>query len=63
MEHVIRFSKSFEEYVRHVQDLLPVLQVNGLSLKIRKRHFLKHSVDYLGHVIIRGTKRWRQRTW
>ena len=34
--------------------ILQVLKRAGLSLNVKKCHFFKHSVDYLGHVITPG---------
>ncbi len=51
LDEVIVFSRTFEEHVHHVCEILSVLKNDGLSLKLRKRHFFKESVDYLGHII------------
>ncbi len=54
LDDVIVFSKSFEDHLRHVEEILYVLRGDGLSLKLRKCNFFKESVDYLGHVIRPG---------
>ncbi len=54
LDDVIVFSKSFEDHLRHVEEILHVLRGDGLSLMLRKCNFFKESVDYLGHVIRPG---------
>ncbi len=54
LDDVIVFSKSFEDRLKHVQDIPLVLRRDGLSLNLRKCHFFKTSVDYLGLLIRPG---------
>ena len=54
LDDVIVFSKTFDEHVKHVQDVLTILQRAGISLKLKKCNFFTKAVDYLGHVIKPG---------
>ena len=54
LDDVIIFSKTFDEHVEHVQDVLNILQRAGISLKFKKCNFLTKAVDYFGHVIKAG---------
>lgn len=54
LEDIIIFSKTFDEHIRHVKNILEVLQEAGISLKLSKSHFLTKSVDYLRHTIRPG---------
>ena len=49
--HAIVFSKTFNEHVKHVQDVLNILQRAGFSLKLKRCNFFTKTVDYLGHVV------------
>ena len=54
LDDVVVFSKTFEEHVKHVQDVLNILQRVGISLKLNKCNFFTKVVDHLGHVIKPG---------
>ena len=54
LDDVIVFSKTFDEHVKHVQDVLTILQRAGISLKLKKCNFSTKAVEYLGHVIKPG---------
>ncbi len=54
VDDVIVYSRTFEDHLDQVQMILQVLKRAGLSLNVKKCHFFKHSVDYLGHVITPG---------
>ncbi len=47
LDDVIVFSMSFEDHLRHVEEILYVLRGDGLSVKLWKCNFFKESVDYL----------------
>ena len=51
LDDVITFSKSIEEHLRYVDEVLEILRQGGMSLKLKKCHFFTNSVNYLGHVI------------
>ena len=50
LDDIIVFSKTAEEHVDHVRDVLTVLKEAGFSLKLKKCKFFATYVDYLGHV-------------
>ena len=54
LDDIIIFSKSAEEHLKHVEQVLSVLRTAGLSLKLSKCNFFTDTVDYLGHVIRPG---------
>ena len=54
LDDVIIFSKSMEEHVQHVDDVLELLGNAGISLKLKKCEFFQHKVKYLGHVLLPG---------
>ena len=54
LDDIIIYSRSFDDHLSHVVEILDTLASNGLTLKLRKCHFFKSSVDYLGHVIRPG---------
>ena len=51
LDDIIVFSRTAEEHIRHVEEVLTTLQDAGFSLKLRKCEFFAETVDYLGHVI------------
>ncbi len=51
LDDMILFSKSFEDLLRHVKEILSVLRNDGLSLKLLKCQFFRDIADYHGHVI------------
>jgi len=54
LDDIIIFSKSEEEHARHLDQVLTLLAGAGLSLNLKKCHFFRDTVDYLGHVIRLG---------
>jgi hypothetical protein len=48
------FSKSPEEHVMHVKQVLDVLKKETLFLKMSKCEFGKTSIIYLGHIVLGG---------
>jgi len=55
LDDVIIFSQTEEQHIDHVDKVLKILHQAGVTLKLRKSHFFRKSVDYLGHKI-RGNK-------
>ena len=55
LDDVIIFSKSIEEHLKHVYEVLEILRQAGMTLKLKKFHFFTNSVNYPGHVIRPGT--------
>jgi RNase H-like domain found in reverse transcriptase/Reverse transcriptase (RNA-dependent DNA polymerase) len=51
LDDVIVYSRSIQDHIQHVEEILSLLQQLGASLKLKKCHFFQSSVDYLGHVI------------
>ena len=54
LDDVIVFSRSPEEHLTHLEEVLSLLQAAGVTLKAAKCHLFQKEVDYLGHVISPG---------
>jgi len=54
LDDVIVFSRSPEEHLQHLDEVLTLLGKAGVTLKARKCHFFQEEVEYLGHVIRPG---------
>lgn len=50
---IVIFSRSPEEHLKHVDQVLDKLQASGVSLSIKKRHFGYPSLALLGHDVSR----------
>ena len=50
-DDILIYSKSWEEYLSHLQKVLTILAANHLFAKEAKCRFGVTSVDYLGHII------------
>lgn len=48
------FSKTLEEYLTHIYEVLRLLMKAGVTIKLKKCQFYDKRIDYLGHVIARG---------
>eukprot|EP00171_Calliarthron_tuberculosum_P022928 IDg22928t1 len=55
LDDVIIFSKSVEEHITHLDEVLTALGRAGISLKLHKCAFFTDTVKYLGHRIRPGT--------
>ena len=51
LDDIVIFSKTFEEHLDHLQTVLGRLRDAGISLRLRKCHFAKGSLDCLGCVV------------
>eukprot|EP00833_Pecoramyces_ruminatium_P015893 jgi/Orpsp1_1/1189925/evm.model.d7180000075497.1 len=51
IDDILIFSKTFEEHVDHVRQVLNILLKNKLFCKLKKCEFFKNSVDFLGYVL------------
>ena len=54
LDDIIVFSKTPAEHMAHLDAVLHRLYRAGLTLNLKKCHFFKNTVDYLGHVIRPG---------
>ena len=54
LDDIIVYSKTVEEHINHVDDILRCLSAAGVTLKIKKCKFFTTTVEYLGHVIKPG---------
>ena len=54
IDNIIIFSKTVDEHIDHVDEILGILRTSGVTLKINKCKFFSDSVEYLGHVIRPG---------
>lgn len=54
LEDVIIFSKSIEENIKHMEEILHCLEKVGATLKIEKYNFFTSTVEYLRHIIKPG---------
>jgi hypothetical protein len=54
LDDILIFSKSREEHVKHVKQVLDVLRNEKLFLKMSKCEFGKTSLIYLGHIVSGG---------
>ena len=62
IDDVLIFSRTLEEHLRHIGQVLDQFQAAGLKLKPSKCHFMCQRVEYLGHLItqkglLRNTKK------
>ena len=62
LDDVIIFSKTFDDHVQDVRNVLNCLKAAGFSLKLSKCSFFKDEVDYLGHVVKPGKLAVAQKT-
>src|SRR6266487_3209359 len=51
LDDVIIYSKSFEEHLRHIEDVLNRIRRVNLRLKAEKCHFGASELQFLGHVV------------
>ena len=54
IDDVIVYSKTHEEHIQHLDDVLGLLRAAGGTLKLRKCRFFRTTVKYLGHEITPG---------
>ena len=76
LDDVIIYSRTFDEHVEHVRQVLRRLQEHGVKLKAKKCHLFQQEVNYLGRIVsadgyrpdpkhtdaIRSLKQWIPRT-
>ena len=51
LDDILIYSKSFTEHLKHLEQVLEVLQDNQLYLKQSKCSFAQTQLEYLGHII------------
>ena len=51
LDDILIYSKSFTEHLKHLEQVLEVLQTNQLYLKQSKCSFAQTQLEYLGHII------------
>jgi len=54
LEDVIVFSWTVEDHIRHLREVLILLEKAGVALKTSKCHLFHQEVEYLGHVVRSG---------
>ena len=54
IDDIIIFSKTVEDHIRHVDEILTTLTEANITLKISKCRFFSDTVEYLGHLIKHG---------
>ncbi|GAU48703.1 hypothetical protein TSUD_303160 [Trifolium subterraneum] len=50
-DDILVYSKSWQEHLRHLAQVLKVLQTHGLVANKKKCQFCQQSIEYLGHLI------------
>jgi len=51
LDDIVIYSKSFEEHMSHLEQVLAVLRTHQLYLKASECTFAQDSLEYLGHII------------
>jgi len=51
LDDILIYSKSFTEHLKHLEQVLEVLQTSQLYLKQSKCSFAQTQLEYLGHII------------
>ena len=51
IDDVLVFSRTAEDHVEHLRAVLDRLRKAGLKLKPKKCHYVRQSIEYLGHMI------------
>ena len=50
-DDIFIFSKTFEEHIEHIKQVLSIFKEYKLKINIEKCHFMQTKVDVLGHKI------------
>lgn len=51
IDDILIFSKTWEEHIKHIEELLDIMNKEGFKIKLSKCKFASKSVKYLGHFI------------
>ena len=55
IDDVLVFSKSIDQYFRHLQTFLYIIEKNGLAISAPKMLLFQAKIRFLGHDIYQGT--------
>ena len=61
LDDILIFSKTPEDHVRHVEEILNRLRLNHFFLKMKKCEFFESEIPFLGHLITRMIHNQRNR--
>ncbi|GBG64297.1 hypothetical protein CBR_g41216 [Chara braunii] len=51
LDDILVYSRTLEEHLRHLRDVLDRLRTHGFYAKLSKCRFAQHKVDFLGHYV------------
>ncbi|GBG60413.1 hypothetical protein CBR_g5589 [Chara braunii] len=51
LDDILVYSRTLEEHLRHLRDVLDCLRRHGFYTKLSKCRFAQHKVDFLGHYV------------
>ena len=51
IDDILVFSRSSEDHLSHIEQLMVAMRNDGFKLKLTKCNFAKNSVKYLGHIL------------
>jgi len=51
IEDILIYSKSIEEHLVHIKQVLEIFKKNDLKINIEKRHFLQNEIYVLDHIL------------
>ena len=51
IDDILIYSKSWEDHLLHIQEVLSILQQNSFHVKMSKCLFAKQQLSYLGHIV------------
>ncbi|GBG90319.1 hypothetical protein CBR_g50568 [Chara braunii] len=51
LDDILVYSRTLEEHLRHLRDVLDRLRRHGFYAKLSKCRFVQHKVDFLGHYV------------
>ena len=56
IDDIIIFSKTVDEHIDHVDEILGIFRTSSVTLNINNCKFFSDSVEYLGHVVRPGKR-------
>lgn len=51
LDNVVIYSKTWEDHIRYITDIMTILRDAGLTVKSKKCQFAMSQCAYLGHVV------------